>query len=115
MVILMAARYIQKEDAAMNTKNWNFLLYIHSALLLWFVLFIISLLIPDGGKAAGILAVGNSLFLFANIPLAIFSFILKAKDRFSIAYETPIVVLSIINIIVGILMWLFVVMLMQKP
>ena len=113
--MLMAARYIQKEGVSMKSKNWNFLLYIHGALLLWFVLFIISLLIPDGGKAASILAVGNAFFLFANIPLAVFSFILKAKDRFSMAYETPIVVLSILNIIVGILMWLFVVMLIQKP
>ena len=99
----------------MKSKKWNFLIYIHGALLLWFVLFIISLLIPDSGKTASILAVGNALFLFANIPLAVFSFILKAKDRLSIAYETPIVVLSILNIIVGILMWLFVVMLMQMP
>ena len=113
--MLMAARYIQKEGVSMKSKNWKCLHYIHGALLLWFVLFIISLLIPDGGKAASILAVGNAFFLFANIPLAVFSFILKAKDRFSMAYETPIVVLSILNIIVGILMWLFVVMLIQKP
>ena len=113
--MLMAARYIQKEGVAMKSKNWNFLLYIHGVLLLWFVLFIISLLIPDGGKAASILAVGNAFFLLVNIPLAVFSFILKAKDRFSMAYETPIVVLSILNIIVGILLWLFVVMLIQKP
>ena len=115
MVMLMAARYIQKEGVAMKSKNWNFLLYIHGALLLWFVLFIISLLIPDGSKATSILAVGNVFFLLANIPLAVLSFILNAKDRFSIACKTPIVVLSILNIIVGILMWLFVVMLMQKP
>ena len=99
----------------MKTRNWDFLLCIHGALLLWFVLFIVSLLIPDGGKTASILAVGNALFLFANIPLAVLSFILNAKDRFSIACKTPIVVLSILNIIVGILMWLLVVMLMQMP
>ena len=64
----------------MKTKNWNILIYLHGALLLWFVLFIVSLLIPDGGKTASILAVGNALFLFANIPLAVLSFILNAKD-----------------------------------
>ena len=99
----------------MKTKNWNILIYLHGALLLWFVLFVTSLFIPDGGKTAGILAIGNALFLFANIPLAVLSFILNAKDRFSIACKTPIVVLSILNIIVGILMWLFVVMFMQMP
>lgn len=96
----------------MKTKKWDFLVYIHGALLLWFVLFVVSLFIPDGGHTAGALAIGNALFLFANIPLAVFSLILKAKDRFSIEYESPIVVLSILNTIVGILVWLFGVMLM---
>ena len=99
----------------MKTKNWNFLVYVHGALLLWALLFVFSLFIPDGGKTASVLAVGNALFLFANIPLAVLSFILNARDRFSIACKTPIVVLSILNIIVGILMWLFVVILMQMP
>ena len=103
------------DGIAMNTKNWNFLLYVHSALLLWLVLFVVSIFIPDGGKTTGMLAIGNALFLFSTIPLAIFSFILKAKGRFSTAYERPIVVLSIFNLIVGILAWCFVVMLMQMP
>ena len=99
----------------MRDKNWNFLVYVHGALLLWAVLFIVSLFIPDGGKTASVLAIGNALFLFVNIPLAVFSLILKAKDCFSIDHEGPTVVLSIANIIVGVLAWLFVVMLLQSP
>ncbi len=103
-------------DAYINeSPNWNFLVYVHGSLLLWALLFVVSLLIPDGGKTASVLAVGNALFLFVNIPLAVFSFILKAKDRFSIEYESPVVVLSILNTIVGIILWIFVVLLAQSP
>ncbi len=95
----------------MKNKNWNNLVYVHSGLLLWALLFVVSLFIPDGGKTASVLAIGNALFLFVNIPLAVFSFILKAKDRFSIEYESPVVVMSILNTIIGIVMWLFVLLL----
>ena len=99
----------------MKTKNWNILIYLHGALLLWFVLFVTSLFIPDGGKIASVLAIGNALFLFVNIPLTVFSFILRVKDRFSTEYERLVVVLSILNTIIGIVLWIFVVLLAQSP
>lgn len=99
----------------MKIKNWNFLAYIHSGLLLWALLFLVSLLIPDGGKIAGVLAIGNVLLLFVNIPLGVFSLILKAKDHFSMDYEKPVCILSIINIIIGVVAWISVAMLMQMP
>ena len=99
----------------MKTKNWNILIYLHGALLLWFVLFVTSLFIPDGGKTASVLAIGNALFLFVNIPLAVFSFILRVKDRFSTEYERLVVVLSILNTVIGIVLWIFVVLLAQSP
>lgn len=98
----------------MKTRKWDFLFYVHGALLLWFVLFVISLSIPDGGKTASVLAIGNALFLFINIPLVVFSFVLKAKDRFGTGYERPIAVLSVLNALVGILAWIFVILLMQS-
>ena len=94
-------------------KKWNFLLYVHSILLLWFVLFVISLSIPDRGKTASMLAVGNALFLFINIPLGIFSLALTKKIDFH--HKSFAIVLSILNILVGIVMWLFVVKLIQMP
>lgn len=99
----------------MKTKKWNFLLYVHGALLLWFVLFVISLFIPDGGKTASVLAIGNALFIFINIPLVVLSFVLKAKDCLGTDYESPIAVLSILNAIVGILAWIFVILLLHSP
>ncbi len=99
----------------MKNKNWNFLVYVHGGLLLWALLFVVSLFIPDSGKTASVLAIGNALFLFVNIPLAVFSFILRAKDCFSIEYESPVVVLSILNTIIGIVLWIFVVLLAQSP
>ena len=99
----------------MKNKNWNFLVYVHSGLLLWVLLFVVSLFIPDGGKTASVLAIGNALFLFINIPLSIFSLILKAKNLFDIDYEGPATVLSIINLIIGIVAWFFVVLFLQSP
>ena len=99
----------------MKNKSWNIFVYVHTGLFLWALLFIVSLFIPDGGKTAGVLAVGNVLFLFVNIPFSIFSLIWKVKDRVSKEYETPVVVLSVVNIIVGIITWFFVVFLMQIP
>lgn len=99
----------------MKLKNWNFLVYIHSILLLWFISFVASLSLGDGGKTTGVLAIGNALFLFVNIPLSIFSLVLYKKDRFSKHHKIPAVVLSIVNMIVSIAAWIFVVMLLQKP
>lgn len=99
----------------MKAKKWDFLLYVHRVLFFWFVLFVISLSIPDGGITAGVLAIGNPLFLLINIPLAVLSFVLKAKNRFSTDCERPIVVLSTVNAIVGILAWIFVILLLQSP
>ena len=98
----------------MKIKNWNFLIYLHGALLLWFVLFVTSLFIQDGGKTASVLAIGNALFLFVNIPLGIFSLVLNKKNHFD-QHKALAIVLSIINMLVGIVMWLFVVMLTQMP
>ncbi len=98
-----------------KNKNWNILVYVHAGLLLWTLLFVVSLFIPDGGKTAGVLAIGNALLLFINIPLGILTLILKAKDRFDMDYENSAVVLSIINIIIGAVAWVFVVLLLQAP
>lgn len=99
----------------MKNRKWNFMVYVHAGLLLWAFLFLCSLCIPDGGITASILASGNFFFLFLNIPLAVFSFVLKAKACFDLRYEGIAVVLSILNIIVGIAAWLFVALLLQMP
>ena len=99
----------------MKNMKWNFLVYVHAVLLLWAVVFICCLIVSGGGNIVSVLAIGNLFFLFVNIPLAIFSFILKARDRFSIDYEGPIAVLSVLNSIVGAIAWTLIILLMQSP
>lgn len=99
----------------MWNKKWNILVYVHAVLLLWAFLFVCCLMIPGCGSIAGVLSVGNFFFLFVNIPLAIFSFILKAKDCFCTEYEGPIAVFSVLNMIVGAIAWILMILLMQSP
>lgn len=99
----------------MKAKNLDFLVYVHGALCLWFLLFAGSLFIRDGGQIASVLAIGNVLFLLANIPLGILSLIWTAKDRFSPRFKVPVAILSVLNILVSVAVWIFAVMLLQMP
>lgn len=99
----------------MKTKKLDFLVYVHGALLLWFALFAGSLFLQDGGNTASVLAIGNVLFLLANIPLGILSLIWTAKDRFSPRFKVPVAILSVLNILVSVAVWIFAVMLLQMP
>lgn len=98
----------------MGSRKWHHIVYLHAVLFLWALGFLVCLFIPGGGRIAGILAIGNYLFLFLNIPLAIFSFVLRAKNRLDAAYKGTIAVLSILNTLVGIAAWLSVILLLQK-
>lgn len=99
----------------MKNKKGSIFICLHAVLLLWAFLFFIGVWIPDGGKAASIFAAGNAMFLFVNIPFSLLSFVLAAKERFCPKYHTPIVVLAILNTIIGIIVWIFAVLLLQKP
>ena len=97
-----------------KNKNVNFIVYIHIFLFAVAVIFYLalrfnwSLIIP-------IFAIFNFVFLFINIPLAITSFILKIKGLFSRKFATAIIIFSILNSIVGILVWYILIVLLQKP
>ena len=99
----------------MKDRKWNILVYVHSVLFLWALLFICSLIVPGSGSISKVLAIGNIFFLFLNIPLSIFSFARKAKGQFDLRYEGIAVALSILNIIVGIAAWFFTILLIQMP
>lgn len=99
----------------MQNKKEQILMYLHSVLLFWFLLFVGSFFLPDGGKAAGVLAMGNAVFLFANIPFSLVTLVLKAKGQFSGKYNRAVAILSVLNICVGIAAWLFVAALLRKP
>ena len=96
----------------MKTRKLDFLVYVHGALLLWATLFVLSLFMSDGGKTASRLALGNLLFLFVNIPLSIMCLIFSRKNRFDAHYKVPAIVLSMINMFVGIAAWIFVALLL---
>ena len=101
---------------AVSQKKWDWLLILHILIILWAVLFVFSLFYStDGGRMAGMLAPGNFAGLFISIPLAIISLIARAKKRFSENCSIPIVVLSIVNICVGVADWIFFVMIMRMP
>ncbi len=100
----------------MSQKKWDWLLILHILIILWAILFVFSLFYStDGGRMAGMLVPGNFAGLFISIPLAIISFIARVKKRFSENCSIPIVVLSIMNICVGIADWIFFVMIMRMP
>ena len=98
-------------------EKWkeNGILCVNVFLLLWAILVIGSIFVDGSGELTGMLAIGNALFLFVNIPFAVVSFLLKKKGCFSKPYERPISVLSLLNLLVGIAAWLFVSVLFRKP
>ena len=100
----------------MRQKKWDWLLIVHTLILLWALLFVYSLFFrTDGGKLAGMLAPGHFVGLFICIPLAIISLIARRKKRFSEKISILISLLSIFNICVGIADWLAFFMLMRMP
>ncbi|MBR4864092.1 MAG: hypothetical protein IKU07_05895 [Oscillospiraceae bacterium] len=99
----------------MKNRNWNFLVYVHSVLLLWVILFCCCVIVPVPAAFGWFMGIGMCLFLFVNIPLGVFSFILKAKLCFDIDYEGPISVLAVTNMLVGVAAWFFYIMLLLSP
>lgn len=97
----------------MKRKNFDFFLYLHAFFFLWFTVFFIALF--GSGKLAGILALGNFLFLFVNIPFSVLTVVLIIKQNFSKKFNIPILVLAILNFLVGIAAWTFIIILSQSP
>lgn len=100
----------------MRRERWDRLLIVHVLIIVWAFLFVGSLVFEtDGGKLAGMLASGNIVAIFISIPLAIISLMARAKQRFSEICSTPILVLSIVSICIGIAGWIFLIMIMRMP
>ncbi len=101
----------------MKKNKWNRIIIPHAVLLLWALLFIVSIFANSfaGFNIPQVLSIGSFFFLFVNIPLSVFSLMLKAKDYFSFEYDDPIQTLSILNIIIGCLEWIFVILLLLSP
>ena len=98
----------------MKASKWNGFVYVHGILLLWALLFIGGLHI-FGRNMPAFLGLGNFFYLFVNIPLAICTFVLISKDFITGAKKVPTAVLSVLNLIIGIIAWYFIILLIQKP
>ena len=93
---------------AVRKKKWDWLLILHALIILWALLFVYSVNFrTDGGKMASILAIGNFFGLFISIPLAVISLIARAKKKFSEKLSIPVILLSLLNICVGVADWIF--------
>lgn len=99
----------------MKSPKRTFLLYAHGVLLLWALLFILSLSTPGCGKVARALAFGQFFFLLINIPLSIFTLILNAKEYFGSKLKRLVTILSAANIVIGAADWCFLIMVLSMP
>ena len=90
---------------------------VSSVLCLWAFLFIFVLIIHAEWLyplAVG-LAFGQVFFLLLNIPLGIVSLVRIIIKRVDKTLRLPLAVVSVMNTLVGIADWTFVIMFLQKP
>lgn len=80
---------------------------IHMLLTVWALLFACSLFLADSGTSADILAVGNIVFLFLDIPLSVWTLILRKKGRIRKSSSAIAAVLAVTNTVIGIGAWYF--------
>ena len=95
----------------MKTKKFNFLLYVHAALVLYAVLFAGYVLLDNTLarwlflKIPYLLMIGNISLLFGGVPFSIVTLVMRTKNKFDRKYSIPVLVLSIINILISIAAW----------
>lgn len=99
----------------MKKRKYNWLLIMQGTIIVWAIPFLFSFLIIESDKPADALAIGNVAGLFISIPLAIISFAARANGRISDQYAGVALVFSVLNILIGIADWLYVIMLMRMP
>ena len=86
---------------------------VSSVLCLWAFLFIFVLIIH--AERFYQLAFGQVFFLLLNIPLGIVSLVRIIIKRVDKTLRLPLAVVSVMNTLVGIADWTFVIMFLQKP
>lgn len=101
-------------DDAQKKKLHNWILIPNIVLFVWAVFFVASIIL-SWGHTAGIISIGQVLFLFINIPLAILSFVFIAKKRVSKKIIVPLIIFAVLNIIFSIADWIFVILLINMP
>lgn len=93
--------------------NGQTLFILSSILFLWAFLFIFGLFIH--AQILYFLAVGQVFFLLLNIPLGIVSLVRILKKRIDDRLRWPFAVISVMNILIGLADWTFLVLLVHKP
>lgn len=94
-------------------NNGQTLLILSSVLFLWAFLFIFGLFIH--AQILYFLAVGQVFFLLLNILLGIVSLTRIIKKRIDDKRRLPLAVISVMNILIGLADWTFLVLLVHKP
>ena len=107
----------------MTKTKQNVILTLHIASLVYAVLFAAGIYL-DGTlpllrfllKMKPVVPVGNFSLLFANIPLAVVTLVLRGKGRFEKKHSLAALVLSVINILVTITAWtIAILIIISKP
>ena len=93
--------------------NGQTLFILSSILFLWAFLFIFVLIIH--AEILYFLAVGQVFFFLLNIPLGIVSLVRIIKKRIDDRLRRSLAVLSVMNILIGLADWTFLVLLVHKP
>ena len=94
------------EEKQKEKNKWDLLIKVEGIAVIWFVAFLGSLTLVDGGRTASVLAFGNFYFAFLAVPAGITGLIQKKKGAFSPNWEGYAVPLSVTNIIIGVLAWI---------
>ena len=95
-----------------RSADWQW--YVHLVLFLCACVFLIGLFLKEA-VLVSIFSKAMIAFLLLNIPLGIISLVSAAKGRVKQNRVVSLSVFSIVNILVGVAAWIFLVLLLKKP
>ena len=95
-----------------RSADWQW--YVHLVLFLCACVFLIGLFLKEAALVS-IFSKAMIAFLLLNVPLGIISLVSVAKGRVKQNRVVSLSVFSIVNILVGVVSWIFLVLLMKKP
>ncbi len=98
----------------MKQKSTDWQVYVHVILFLFACAFLIGLSL-NNDVLISIFSKAMIAFWLINIPLGIISLVAVAKGRAKKSLSVPLSVLSVLNILVGLAAWVFLILLMKMP
>ena len=98
----------------MKQRSADWQVYVHVVLFLCACAFLIGLSL-NNDVIISIFSKAMIAFWLINIPLGIISLVAVAKGRAKKSLSVPLSVLSVLNILVGLAAWVFLILLMKMP